>query len=125
MDFLADENFPMHVVTALRGLGYDVVSVRTDYPGIDDYQVVELARTMGRVLLTFDKGFSDLAFERRLPIESGIVLFRIRISDPDSIRDAILTVVESRQTGQDIYQSWKKDESESDDCPNRIEPRVK
>lgn len=53
----------MHVVNALRVSGHDVVSVRTDYPGIDDYQVVEMARAMRRIILTFDKGFSDLAFE--------------------------------------------------------------
>ena len=86
----------MHVVYALRDLGHDVVSVRTDYPGIDDYQVVEMARSMGRVILTFDKGFSDLAFEQQMPMDSGILLFRIRISDPGAIRDTILAVIESR-----------------------------
>lgn len=86
----------MHVVYALRALGHDVVSVRTDYPGIDDYQVVEMAREMGRVILTFDKGFGDLAFEQRMPMDSGILLFRIRISDPNSIRNTILAVIESR-----------------------------
>lgn len=96
MEFLADENFPIHVVNALRMLGHDVVSVRTDYPGIDDSRVVELASETGRVILTFDKGFSDLAFGRRLPVESGIILFRIRISDPASIRETMLDVINSR-----------------------------
>jgi hypothetical protein len=39
MRFLADENFPLDAVEALRQSGHDVAWIRSDSPGIADPQV--------------------------------------------------------------------------------------
>jgi predicted nuclease of predicted toxin-antitoxin system len=46
--------------------------VRTDTPGVGDEQVLARAALEGRVLVTADKDFGELAFRRELPAESGI-----------------------------------------------------
>jgi predicted nuclease of predicted toxin-antitoxin system len=77
MRFLANENFPLDAVEALRHQGHDVVWIRTGSPGIADPEVLDRAQTKDRILLTFDKDFGELAFRTKLPAISGIILFRI------------------------------------------------
>jgi predicted nuclease of predicted toxin-antitoxin system len=77
MRFLADENFPGEAVMKLIAAGHDVVWIRREMPGATDTAV--LARTVqdGRILLTFDKDFGELAWRAALPPSCGIVLFRL------------------------------------------------
>jgi predicted nuclease of predicted toxin-antitoxin system len=79
MRFLADENFPGDAVEALRRTGHDVLWVRTAAPGSKDEDVLAWAVREGRVLLTFDLDFGELAWRSRLPASSGVVLFRLRM----------------------------------------------
>ena len=94
MNFLADENFPLDAVAALRQLGHDVVWIRTDSPGVIDEVVLARAIAENRVLLTFDKDFGELAFRRGLPATCGIVLFRITpTSGPEAARKVSAALV--------------------------------
>lgn len=61
MRFLANENIPGALVKALRGAGNDVIWIRTEAPGIHDQEVLARAARDGRILLTFDKDFGELA----------------------------------------------------------------
>ena len=67
MKFLADENFPLRAVDALRQEGFDVSSIREIQPGTNDESVLSLCEAQGRALMTLDKDFGDLAFQHRLP----------------------------------------------------------
>ena len=49
MRLLADENFPLPTVEALRLAGHDVFWVRTDAPGTGDAALLDLAEVDGRV----------------------------------------------------------------------------
>ena len=97
MRILANENFPRLAITALRSRGHDVVWLRTDAPGTKDRAILERAETGKRLLLTFDKDFGELAFRLKLPISSGVILFRdsifkslyLRILAPQSNRSRI------------------------------------
>jgi predicted nuclease of predicted toxin-antitoxin system len=77
MHFLANENFPLDAVEALRQQEHDVVWIRTESTGISDPEVLSRAQAEDRILLTFDKDFGELAFRTKLSAASGIVLFRI------------------------------------------------
>ena len=77
MRFLANENFPGDAVTALEAAGHDIAWVRTVAPGSKDDDVLAWAEREGRVLLTFDKDFGELAWRVGLPASCGIVLFRL------------------------------------------------
>jgi len=93
---LANENFPEVAIAALRARGHDVVWIRTDAPGSKDRAVLQWAETENRVLVTFDKEFTELAFRFRLPVSSGVILFRITTSSPKSVAQKVVAVLESR-----------------------------
>ena len=86
MRLLADENFPLPTIEALRHAGHDVAWVRTDHPGAKDSELLDLAESDGRVLLTLDKDFWQIAIQRRHPLEqSGLLLFRVHPAIPENI----------------------------------------
>ena len=45
MRLLADENFPLQTIEALRHAGHDVTWVRTDHPGAKDSELLDLAES--------------------------------------------------------------------------------
>ncbi len=96
MRILANENFPEVAIAALRAHGHDVVWIRTDAPGSKDRAVLQWAETENRVLVTFDKEFGELAFRLRLPVSSGVILFRITTPSPKSVAQKVVAVLESR-----------------------------
>ena len=89
MRFLANEDFPLDAVQALRHSGHDVGWVRTEAPGSTDRQGLTRAVAEGRVLLTFDKDFAELAFRARLSAPCGMVLFRIPQSASTQVAAAV------------------------------------
>lgn len=96
MRLLADENFPGDAVSALREQGHDALWIRTHAPGSLDPIVLSLAQKENRILLTFDKGFGELAFHAGLPASCGVILFRIPTTSPDFVTRRVLAVLSSR-----------------------------
>jgi predicted nuclease of predicted toxin-antitoxin system len=45
------------------------------HPEVSDSEVLDIASTENRTLLTFDKDFGDLAFRQGLPASCGVILF--------------------------------------------------
>ena len=82
MRLLADENFPLDAVEALRKARHQVAWIREESPGSTDRSLLERAQAEDRILITFDKDFGELAFRSRLPSSCGVVLFRISTSSP-------------------------------------------
>jgi len=76
MKALANENFPFRSVLYLRALGHDVLSISESCPGISDDEVLELARSQGRIILTFDRDYGELLYRRRLDPPPGLVYLR-------------------------------------------------
>ena len=62
-----------------------------------DRQVLDRARHEERVLLTFDKGFGELAFRDEFPAGCGIVLFRLSDADPDTDNERAHRALASRE----------------------------
>src|SRR4051812_42167976 len=73
MRFIVDESTGAAVVTYLRNIGHDVVSVADTMPQADDTVILAYAASEGRVVLTNDKDFGELAF-RSGQVHRGIVL---------------------------------------------------
>jgi hypothetical protein len=74
---LPTKNIPGAAVAALEAAGHDVVWVRFASPGASDDDVLVAAMTEGRILLTFDKDFGELAGRADLPADCGVILLRI------------------------------------------------
>ena len=100
MKILANENFPRVAVEALREAGHDVVWARTDMPGEDDRGILRRAQEEGRLVVTLDKDFGELAFCAGLPAECGVILFRVGVQSPEYVRDRVLEILESTSDWQ-------------------------
>jgi predicted nuclease of predicted toxin-antitoxin system len=96
MRFLADENIPSRAVYSLRKNGHDITSIFEEAPGLSDRDILELAEREGRVIITFDKDFGELAYNSALPASCGIILFRIPLRSADYISSIIVDVIKSR-----------------------------
>lgn len=83
--FLANENVPGAAVEAARQAGADITWVRDISPGISDDAVLTLAQAEGRILLTFDKDFGEMAFEQGKTAAPGVILLRPRLRSPDYV----------------------------------------
>ncbi len=78
MKLLLDENIEARLGPYLVSLGHDVRTVARDYAAsLSDQEVLGLASTGGRVLVTSDVGdFGDLIFRQRQP-HAGVILLRL------------------------------------------------
>lgn len=93
MRFLANENIPGALVRALRVAGSDVVWIRTEAPGIHDREVLAWAARDGRILLTFDKDFGELAKASGLPPACGVILLRIPMPGADEVGPQLASLI--------------------------------
>lgn len=57
--FLADENIDQPIVEKLRSKGFDVVAVEEEIKGASDSEVLNKAVDEDRILITFDRDFSN------------------------------------------------------------------
>jgi len=99
MRILANENFPGPMLRVLRDRGHDVASVKESMRGADDWAVLAVlhrAQADGRLVVTVDKDFGELAFRFGLPSECGVVLFRLSGSSPETDNSRALAALESR-----------------------------
>ena len=83
MRLLADESVEAPVCQMLRAQGHDVVAIDEEDPGAEDEAVLARATSEGRVLVTNDKDFAELAFLQRRA-SSGILLVRLPRFHSDS-----------------------------------------
>jgi predicted nuclease of predicted toxin-antitoxin system len=90
MRFLADENFPRRVIESLLDAGHDVLWVGNDYPGTGDKKVLERAEAEGRILLTLDRDFWQIALQRPERMRNGgVVLIRVHPATTANIEKLI------------------------------------
>lgn len=92
MRILADES--VEVVERLRSEGHNVAYVPGASAGIRDDEVLARANAEGRVLLTEDKDFGDLAFFYGNR-SSGIVLLRAHEAEVEAKASLVADVLET------------------------------
>lgn len=93
MRLLANENIPRGAILALRTLGYDVVSIGEETPGIDDATVLARGHAEQRLILTFDRDYGELVFRYRHPAPSGIFFFRFAPATVDEPAPQLLELL--------------------------------
>ena len=91
--FLANENMPSAVVKAVRQVGHDLTWIAESSPGIHDDVVLASALAEGRVLLTFDKDFGEMAFRQGKTAACGVILFRPRLRSPSYLAQFVVAVL--------------------------------
>src|SRR3546814_18761958 len=73
MRWLADENIPRALVTALRALGHDVLEAGECSPGAADPALLAFARDQARIQISFHRDHGDLIFAQGLPPPRAVV----------------------------------------------------
>ena len=92
MRFLADECCDFAVVRILRKHGHDVLAVSEFQQRSVDAQLMQLALSENRILLTEDKDFGWLVFASRAD-SPGVILIRFPASARASLADSVLRLV--------------------------------
>ena len=103
MRLLANENFPLDAVEALRADGHNVAWIREDSRGISDDKVLLRAQEENRIVVTFDKDFGELAFRSKLPAQSGVILFRITPISRNTSRKSLCKRLPVKAIGLGIF----------------------
>ena len=103
MRVLADENCPRQLVEELRRRGHDVLWAVDELAGAKDEIVLARATAEGRILLTFDKDFGELAFRRGLPATCGVILVRCMAGLPEEASVEIARVLDQRGDWRGIF----------------------
>ena len=96
MHLLADENVPLPVVSALRDEGHEVSWIGGVEPGIDDRTVLRRAHDEERLLITFDKDFGTLIFQKDGSRPAGILLFRLPPLSKDELVQFMVETITDR-----------------------------
>ncbi|MBX9579730.1 MAG: DUF5615 family PIN-like protein [Gemmataceae bacterium] len=76
MNVLVDVNAGPAVAAALRGLGHDAAFVGDRDPTLPDDDILARAAADGRLVVTLDKDFGELAYRSGLP-HVGVLLLRL------------------------------------------------
>ena len=97
MRLLADENIPRFVVEFICSRGYDAIWIGNVAPGIKDREVISLATTQERTLITFDTDFGELIFRLGVGAPFGIILFRLPPDSPSGMAQSIVRALESQK----------------------------
>jgi predicted nuclease of predicted toxin-antitoxin system len=93
MRWLANENYPRASIALLRQAGLDVLAISETAPSINDEDVLALANTEQRVILTFDRDYGELIFRRLLPCSSGVIYFRFIPMTPTEPAERLLQLL--------------------------------
>ena len=115
MRILADENMSRSTILALRAAGYDVVAVKEQHPGLADEDILHMAQSDHRLIISHDKDFGELAVRCGLPASSGIILFRVSRGTPHDDAARIVAILGSRE-------DWPRHFSVVDDEKIRMRP---
>ena len=76
-----------------RQNGLDLAWIRETAQGADDDTVLAMALADGRVLVTFDKDFGEMAFRQGKQATCGVVLLRPKLRYADYVAQFMLGVL--------------------------------
>jgi predicted nuclease of predicted toxin-antitoxin system len=106
-----DENVPDSVATILREAGHDVALARDEQlAGVPDDRVLTVAASEGRVLVSFDRGFSNV-IQHPPAATAGIVVIRLGDQTLPRVRQVAATLASLLTTERVQGRLWVLDES--------------
>lgn len=82
MKLLANENFPVLSFNIIKDAGYDAIHIGIQNPSINDEEVVQIAITQNRVILTFDSDYGTLVFKKGMR-PPGVIYLRFQHFSPE------------------------------------------
>ena len=97
---IADENISAVLISSLRSLGIEVLSVREEWTSISDEEILDRSLTPPRIILTEDKDFGEWIFSFQKK-SMGIVFLRYHIAERAAIHKVVCDLIEEQ--GESLY----------------------
>ena len=94
-DLLADENIDCRIIKNLRDAGFNVISVREDYCGAKDREILNIAKQKELIVITEDKDFGELIFSFKA-VNVGVVFLRYHFLERTTIIESLLHVIQQQ-----------------------------
>ena len=91
---LADENIDSRIINILRDQKIKVYSILEEFPGITDFEIIQLARRTGFILLTEDKDFGEWVFSHKEK-EISVIFLRYKTSDLDILSKSLVKLLKT------------------------------
>ena len=92
---LADENIPKESLDFLKRQGVDIVAVTEFSSGLSDREILELAKTDGRIVVTFDKDFGQIIFREGFKA-NGLIMLRFIPKSPQQTAKRVQQLLASK-----------------------------
>jgi len=93
MKFLANENYPFPSIKILRAHGYDVKSIAEDNFGITDIEVLNIAQSEDRIILTLDKDYGELIFRYKANNPPAVIFYRYKGVSPEFAGTTLINIL--------------------------------
>ena len=103
MKFLANENFPYPSIIKLRQADYDITSILDISPSISDEEVMQIAITEKRIILTFDRDYGELIFKHGYKPVAGVIYFRLFDYTPEQPAQYLITIFNQHLTFEFLF----------------------
>ena len=97
MKLLANENFPLRSVQYLKETGFDIIGVGIEFRGVSDEEVMELAISQERTILTFDSDYGELIFKYGYRPKAGVIYLRMATYSPVELGKWIEEIINPQQ----------------------------
>lgn len=98
MKFLLDQSAEARIGTFLVSRGHDATRIAKDYPaGLPDEEVLAIAVSENRILITNDSDFGELIFKLHHP-HKGVIYFRFPLDSNANLKIASLERLLSTRT---------------------------
>jgi predicted nuclease of predicted toxin-antitoxin system len=92
LPFLVDAGVGTQVEGYLREAGYDVRAVRAIDPRMPDEEIIRLAVSEGRMIVTMDKDFGELVYRGKQG-HSGVLLLRMEDARGEEKAEAVAQIL--------------------------------
>ena len=96
MKLLANENFPISSVKILEHEGYDIIGLGQNFAGILDNEVIELAESENRTIITFDRDYGELIFKKGYRPQAGVIYLRWENFQPNEPGEYLIELFKSK-----------------------------
>lgn len=91
-DILADENISAGIINRLKLESFKVLSIKDEYRGLKDIEIIELAVKMNSLILTEDSDFGEWIFSHKEK-STGVLYLRYENNQKEQITAALIAVL--------------------------------
>ena len=91
---IADESIYFRLIRFLRSKNVIVESVLEDHRGVSDWQVFQLARESGKIVITEDSDFGEWVFAHGAQA-AGVIFLRYSQSEREQIQTSLASILEN------------------------------